>query len=197
MSDEQVQAFDEKCGEIGREMMELRKKLQEMLPQRPLETVEDYELKDERGAVRLSELFGDQEDLVVIHNMGKGCPMCTTWADGFNGLLPHFEQRMSLVLSSPDEPDVQHDFARSRHWHFRMVSIAGTSFADDLGFAGEHDGKHMLYPGLSVFRKDGEHGLRRVARDYFGPGDVYCPLFATMELLPGGQGDWWPSLSYD
>ena len=37
MSREEIEKFDEECGTIGREMMELRKKLQDMLPQRPVE----------------------------------------------------------------------------------------------------------------------------------------------------------------
>ena len=50
------------------------------------EVVQDYVLDGWDGPVRLSELFGDKRDLILIHNMGKGCPSCTMWADGFNGV---------------------------------------------------------------------------------------------------------------
>jgi hypothetical protein len=35
--------------------------------------VKDYELTSLEGAVRLSELFGAHDDLIVIHNMGVAC----------------------------------------------------------------------------------------------------------------------------
>jgi predicted dithiol-disulfide oxidoreductase (DUF899 family) len=159
--------------------------------------VEDFELTTKEGEkVRLSRLFGEKEDLVVVHDMGRSCPTCTTWADGLNGLRAHLEDRLAFVVSTPDEPATQRSFAAERGWSFRMVSTAGTSFADDLGFAGEHEGKRMLYPGLSVFRRAEGGGLVRVARDWFGPGDPYCALWPIMDLLPHGQGDWWPRLNY-
>src|SRR6516162_6332847 len=37
--------------------------------------------------------FWRQEYLFVIHNMGAGCRNCTLWADGFNGMLRHIENR--------------------------------------------------------------------------------------------------------
>ncbi|HJT09252.1 MAG TPA: DUF899 family protein, partial [Candidatus Nitrosotalea sp.] len=58
------------------------------------EQVNDYELLDsENRKVNLSKLFGKKKDLIIVHNMGKTCPYCTMWADGFNGLLPHLEDR--------------------------------------------------------------------------------------------------------
>ncbi len=78
------------------------------------ETTPDYEFAGQYGTVRLSELFGDKSDLFVIHNMGRGCPYCTMWADGFNGVLPHLEDRAAFVVSTPDAPDVQRGFAEAR-----------------------------------------------------------------------------------
>ena len=54
------------------------------------ESVEDYELIGwGNKKVRLSSLFGEKDELILVHNMGRGCPYCTMWADGFNGVLPH------------------------------------------------------------------------------------------------------------
>lgn len=78
------------------------------------EQVNDYELLDsENQKVKLSKLFGKKNDLIIIHNMSKTCPYCTMWADGFNGLLPHLEDRATFVVSSPDEPAIQKEFANS------------------------------------------------------------------------------------
>jgi predicted dithiol-disulfide oxidoreductase (DUF899 family) len=50
------------------------------------ERVEDYEpLGWGNKKVRLSSLFGKKDELILIDNMGQGCPYCTMWADGFNG----------------------------------------------------------------------------------------------------------------
>jgi predicted dithiol-disulfide oxidoreductase (DUF899 family) len=64
------------------------------------------------GSVQLSDLFGEHEDLIVIHNMGVSCPYCTLWADGFNGLIRHLEDRAAFVMVSPDPPDIQKEFAK-------------------------------------------------------------------------------------
>ena len=98
------------------------------------EEVADYEFATPDGPVRLSGLFGDKRDLIVILNMGASCPACTLWADGYSGLYPHIAQRAAFVVSSPDVPEVQQRFAASRGWRFPMVSHAETSFAGDMGY---------------------------------------------------------------
>ena len=61
-----------------------QQRFKELRRQTPPETVPDYELRGTDGVVRLSEMFGAKSDLILIHNMGAGCPYCTMWADGFN-----------------------------------------------------------------------------------------------------------------
>ena len=69
------------------------------------------------------------------------------------------------MVSSPDAPDVQQEFAEGRGWNFRMVSIEGTSFAADLGMKDVE--KTFHYPGISSFQKDADGNVMRVGRDYF------------------------------
>ena len=59
------------------------------------------------------QLFGSMKDLFVIHNMGSGCPYCTLWADGYNGIYEHLTSRAAFVIASPDSPAAQQRFA----WH--------------------------------------------------------------------------------
>jgi predicted dithiol-disulfide oxidoreductase (DUF899 family) len=176
--------FDEQCS-LRRRQVELARDL-------AIGEIEDIELTTRDGAIRLSELFGSGDDLLVIQNMGRGCSYCTLWADGFNGMLPHLENRTAIALVSPDDPAVQQEFASSRGWRFRMVSSAGSPFKERLGFA-DAEGSQM--PGVSTFRRDGER-IINVANDYFGPGDVYCGLWHLFGLLEGGPGDWQPHLHY-
>lgn len=165
-------------------MSKISKKLSEL--------VNDYGLLDsDNQKINLSQLFGQKNDLILVHNMGTSCAYCTMWADGFNGLLPHLKDRSAFVVSSPDEPSTQSEFAISRGWKFQMVSTRGTSFAKDMGF--EKDG--MPQPGVSVFSKEGSK-ITRVGRDDFGPGDKYCPTFPLFDLLKDGLNNWQAKFKY-
>ena len=160
------------------EIAALRENLRALQSSVEPQAVADYEFAGWDGPVRLSALFGDKRDLFVIHNMGTGCVYCTMWADGFNGVYDHLADRAAFVLSSPNTPEVQKQFAKSRGWRFPMVSHQGTSFADDMGYlrAGSDAGGDKLggwYPGVSVFRKDGER-IVRVSDTELGPYDDFC-----------------------
>ncbi|MDH3677415.1 MAG: DUF899 family protein [Nitrosopumilus sp.] len=156
------------------------------------EQVKDYKLLGSNNQkINLSKLFGQKNDLILVHNMGTGCPYCTMWADGFNGLFPHLQDRSSFAVSSPDDPATQMEFASSRGWKFQMVSTKGTTLAKDMGF--EKDG--MLLPGVSVFYKENEK-IIRVGRDDFGPGDKYCPTFPLFDLLKDGTNNWQAKFQY-
>lgn len=160
--------------------------------------VEDYVLLDASGeTIRLSDLFGDKDDLIVVHNMGRSCAYCTTWADGFNGVRIHLEDRAAFVVVSPDAPEVQTEFAASRGWTFRMVSAKDSRFTADMGYAVEKDGRTWYSPGYSTFRRDASGSIRRVGRDFFGPGDRYLSIFHMFEMLEGGSGGWHARHSYE
>ncbi len=144
------------------------------------------------GTTRLADLFGDKNDLFVIHNMGASCAYCTLWADGFNGVYPHLANRAAFAVCSPDLPDTQRRFAAGRGWRFPMVSHQGTSFAADMGYRAESGG---WLPGVSVFRRDGERVLR-VADTGLGPGDDFCAVWHFWDLLPEGRAGWGPRFNY-
>jgi len=181
----------EKLGHYRQQIADLRGKMREL--QQSVEPVEvsDYEFSTIEGQVRLSELFADKEYLLVIHNMGAGCRYCTLWADGFNGILPHIENRAAFVVASPDDPAAQQKFSTARGWHFRMVSYRDTGFARDMGYRSD-DG---WLPGVSVFRKRGRK-IYRVSDTSFQPGDDFCAIWHFFDLLPEGAGDWQPQHKY-
>jgi predicted dithiol-disulfide oxidoreductase (DUF899 family) len=155
------------------------------------EEVADYQLAGAEGPVSLSALFGDKDTLFVIHNMGTSCPNCTMWADGFNGVLAHLENRAAFVVASPDDPQTQAEFARSRGWRFRMVSHRGSDFAERMGYRSE---KGWL-PGVSVFRKSGERVLR-VSDARLSPGDDFCSVWHFFDLIPEGPAGWRAKFNY-
>jgi predicted dithiol-disulfide oxidoreductase (DUF899 family) len=155
------------------------------------EPVEDYVFDTPDGQVALSELFGDKADLFIIHNMGKTCPACTMWADGFNGVLAHLENRAAFVVTTPDDPKTQAAFAQSRGWRFRMASHANSSFAVDMGYRSEKG----FQPGVSVFRKEGGRVVR-VSDTGLGPGDDFCAVWHFFEMLPEGPAGWRAKFAY-
>jgi predicted dithiol-disulfide oxidoreductase (DUF899 family) len=181
-----------RLADYQRQIAELRDKMRQVRAAAGPEEVQDYVQTTPEGPVRLSELFGDKRDLIVIHNMGASCPYCTLWADGFNGVYPHLANRAAFVVSTPDPPETQRKFAAGRGWRFPMVSHAGTSFAQDMGYRGPDGGWR---PGTSVFRREGER-LFRVADTGLGPGDDFCSVWHFFDLLPEGRADWRPRFSY-
>ena len=173
-----------KLADYRRQISTIREKMRETLATVEPQEVEDYAFSTLDGEVRLSELFGDHEDLIVIHNMGVACSHCTMWADGYNGIHQHVISRAGFVVSSPDRPGVQKKFAESRGWKFPMVSHAQSSFAADMGYVSASGG---WLPGVSVFRRDGG-SITRVSDTGFSPGDDFCSLWHFFDMLPGGIG---------
>ena len=174
-----------------RQLAGIKSKMRELQARIEPEPVADYVFSTPEGPVTLSALFGDKQELFVIHNMGKGCAYCTLWADGFNGVQHHLRDRAGFVVSSPDVPEVQQEFAASRGWLFPMVSHAGSSFAEDMGY--RRDGK--FWPGVSVFRKQ-ENGIVRISDTGLGPDDEFCVVWSLFDLLPVGPDSWRPRYSY-
>ena len=190
-----ISVLEHEISRTRQEIVRNKKKLSQLSRRLPKEEIEkDYSLKDWNGRdVKLSKLIGKNNDLILVHNMGRQCPHCTLWADGFNGLVRHLEDRASFVVVSPDSPEVQRDFAKSRGWKFKMLSGHGASFIKDMGF---ESAKRGFMPGVSVFHKDKDGRIFRVAVDQFGPGDDYCILWHFFDLLPLGSNGWEPKFNY-
>jgi len=181
-----------KLAAYRREIAALRDKMRALQEHVEPEEVADYAFAGSDGPVRLSQLFGDKDTLFAIHNMGRSCAHCTLWADGFNGVLPHLESRAAFVVTSPDDPAVQAEFAASRGWRFRMVSHSGTTFAADMGYRDEGGG---WLPGVSVFRRAADRILR-VSDAGFEPGDDFCALWHFFDLIPQGRAGWRAKFGY-
>ncbi|WP_108671635.1 DUF899 family protein [Peribacillus acanthi] len=167
--------------ELEKEILEKKKQLAKLKSSTIKRSVQNYEfVTSNHQQVTLQELFGDKDQLMVIHNMGKGCSYCTMWADGFNGVYEHLRNETGFVLASPDTPDVQGDFAASRKWKFPMISVEDHPFTEDIGFL---KGKSH-YPGVSTFHKDQDGNITLYAQAPFGPGDDYCVTWHLFDLLP-------------
>lgn len=175
-------AAQKKMQKLEKEIAGSRKKMIKLLQKQAAMDVQDYTLKDTSGNdVKLSEMFGDKENLILVHNMGKSCPYCTLWADGFSGVTYFIEKTAAFGLVSPDSPEVQKEFASSRGWKFKTYSSVGSTFTKDMGYLVE---EKNYWPGVSVFHKSKDGKITRVAKDYFGPGDFYASPFHFFDLIP-------------
>ena len=188
-----VQQLDE----IYKEIAVLRKKQVELSKSHGLEEVQMYIFKDIDGKeISILELFGDKEELIVVHNMGKSCPYCTLWADGFSSSTSHFQNRFAFALTTPNDYETMREFAKDRGWKFPYYSASESSFIEDMGFTfiGENE-KRRYWPGFTSFLRKGDK-VYRVACDTFGPGDFYSPVWGMIDMLHHSDKEWHPKLSY-
>ena len=176
------------------ELQAIRRKMADLNKQLCGETVKEYTLKDrDNKPVTLPSLFGDKDDLIIVHNMGRKCVYCTLWADGFNGVWQHLADRAAFAVVSYDDPATMKEFAASRDWRFQILSNDGTSFALDMGFADSSGNPH---PGMSTFHRESDGTITRVARAPFGPGDDFCAVWHMFDLLQDGVKGWEPKYTY-
>jgi len=188
------QSIDQQIKDLETQIYETQQKISELMKQRDAEPVNDYTFRNKDGSeVKLSELFGDKDDLIVVHNMGKGCRYCTLWADGFIGFVPHLSDRASFVVSSADDHETMKTFAESRGWNFRIMSAADGPFKSDMGFA---DDKGNPWPGVSAFHREADGSIHRTGSAPFGPGDKFCAVWHFFDLLKDGPNKWEPQYTY-
>ena len=181
----------QKIMELQRQIGELKGQLAALQKQAAGNEVPNYSFKTLDGEVKLLELFAERDTLLVIHNMGQGCRYCTLWADGFNGLLPHLESAMSVVLVSKDAPEVQRRFANSRGWRFRLASHGGGEYIREQTVM---DGESNM-PGAVVYTRAGDKIMRKNA-SVFGPGDNYCAMWDLLNMAGLGADSWTPQFNY-
>ncbi|MEM9083511.1 MAG: DUF899 family protein [Planctomycetota bacterium] len=172
-------------------VLKAKANLLEVVRSRGPEPVEDWELRSTDGnPIKLSELFGEHTELLLVHNMGRRCSYCTLWADGLEGYQKQIAKRCAFALCSADEPDVAKAFAAERGWTYQVVSGAGSEFTKTMGY--EMDDGSVL-PGVSSFHKKNDGSIVRIAHTLFGPGDDFCPIWPLFDLLEGGTADYQPS----
>ena len=177
--------------DLEQQIAELTQQLNELRKASTPEEIPNYTFATLNGDTTLLELFGSKDKLLMIHNMGQGCRFCTLWADGFNGLLPHLESVMSVVLVSKDSPETQRRFASSRGWRFHLASHGGGDYIQEQTVL---DGSVNM-PGAVIYERDGEQVYRK-NNCIFGPGDLYCSMWSLLGLAGLGEEDWTPQYTY-
>jgi len=198
------------------EEIELRRHIERVSEQRralPLGGVipEDYLFTGENGRVRLSEMFGKHDTLVVFNFMygpqrERPCPMCTSTLAAWDGEVPDIEQRVAfaMVAKSPIERLVAYKKDRGFR-HLKLYSSAGNNFNRDYHADGPNGEDE---PAFNVFtRRNGKihhfyggemtDSTADPGQDPRGAPD-FMPLWTLLDMTPEGRGtDWYPKLSYE
>ena len=99
----------------------------------------EYRFDADDGTRTLADLFDGRSQLLIYHFMfgpgyDAGCPVNSSMADGFDGLLPHLHARdvTMLLVSQAPLPKLQ-AYRRRLGWRIPWVSSAGTDFNFDFG----------------------------------------------------------------
>jgi predicted dithiol-disulfide oxidoreductase (DUF899 family) len=122
--------------ELTRRGDELARRRRE-LPWVPLE--QDYRFDGPDGETSLHDLFGGRSQLLVYHFMfgpdwEAGCPVCSSVADGFDGIRVHLEHHdVALAAVSRAPAEKLTAYRKRMGWSFPWVSSGGSSFNFDFG----------------------------------------------------------------
>ena len=182
-----IRALEKEISEKKKQLADLRRNVKPV-------PVTDQVFEDWNGrTVKLSELFGESSELILVSNMGKACRYCTLWGDNYNGLVKPLNDRASFVVASPDSPEVQKEFAESRGWNFKMVSHRNNDWADETGVSHSEG----INPAVASYIKDENDQVYLVALSGFGPGDNFCNMWDFIDLLPAGVNGWIPKYDYE
>ena len=164
-----------------KEVTRLRQETSQTRRELPREPVSrDYVFDGPKGKQSLSELFDGRSQLIVHHFMfgpdwEAGCPHCSFWADSFNEVIVHLNQRDVTMIAVSHAPYSKlAAYQKRMGWNFKWVSSHDTDFNFDYHASftpAEIAGKKALYnfggqaPGsteredISVFYKDGSGRL--------------------------------------
>jgi len=176
----------------------------------PWERVEKpYLFDSERGRQTLTDLFGGRSQLIVYHFMFEpdwdiGCKGCSFWADNFNGVVAHLNQRdVSMVATSRAPLAKLQAQAKRFGWTFKWVSCVGDDFNVDFnvgfdpealarGDASYNYGSEKVSgpskPGISAFIKDGDSVFHTYST--YGRGlDMMNTAYHYLDIAPKGRDE--------
>jgi predicted dithiol-disulfide oxidoreductase (DUF899 family) len=99
----------------------------------------EYIFDTDNGEQTLADLFDGRSQLLVYHFMfgpdwSEGCPICSYWADSFNGSVIHLNQRdITMICASRGPIEQLRAYKTRMGWSFPWVSSGRNDFNDDYG----------------------------------------------------------------
>ena len=157
----------------------------------------------------MRDLFDGHSQLIVYHFMfgpgwGEGCPLCSFWADSFNGMPVHLAHRDAAFVAVSRAPFPEIDAYRQRMgWSFRWYSSAPSGFNYDFGVSatpaqrragGEYNYRHVdelmeESPGLSVFAINDAGEIFHTYSTYSRGLDPINSGYQLLDLTPKGRDE--------
>src|SRR5258708_1774463 len=187
----------------------LRDKLSQARRDLPWEAVtKEYVFEGPDGKEALPELFDGRSQLVVYHFMfgpdwDAGCLHCSRWADGFNGVIVHLNQRdVSMIAVSRAPYAKLAAYEKRMGWSFKWMSSFGTDFNFDyrVSFTPEEMKKKKAFynfkmqnpdaperEGVSVFYKDPKGAVFRTYSTFARGIDMINLDYQYLDLVPKGR----------
>lgn len=170
----------------------------------------DYTFDTNDGPRSLDDLFDGRSQLIVNHFMmgpdwTEGCASCSFWADHYNGITVHLEQRDVTFVTVARAPlDAINAYVERMGWdQLTFVSSHNTDFNMDFDVsfpAGHHTDPTYNYEplpdpipmeewqGISVFvRHDGDvfHTYSSYARGM----DIFNTAYHLLDITPNGRNE--------
>jgi predicted dithiol-disulfide oxidoreductase (DUF899 family) len=99
----------------------------------------DYTFQTAAGPRTLAELFDGRSQLVIYNFMfgpdyAAGCPVCSSIADSFNGVLEHLKARdVTMICVSRAPLDKLLAYRKRMGWNFNWASSYESDFNFDFG----------------------------------------------------------------
>jgi predicted dithiol-disulfide oxidoreductase (DUF899 family) len=161
------------------------------------------------GERTLGDLFEGKSQLIIYHFMfgptwEQGCPSCSFWADGFDRIIIHLNNRdvaMAAVARAPIE--LLQSFRARMGWTFTWVSSLESDFNQDFRVSftpqqlaeGAFEYNYGLNnygeeaPGISVFRQDAQGQIYHTYSCYGRGLDMLNPAYHYLDLVPKGRDE--------
>lgn len=170
----------------------------------------EYIFDGPNGKQTLSELFDGRSQLVVYHFMfdprwEAACPHCSFWADNFDNIIVHLNQRDVTMIAISRAPYSKIAAYRKRMgWDFKWMSSYNTDFNFDYGVSFTHEelnAKEVFYnfttqdphsserEGVSVFYKDPAGRIFHTYSAYARGIDMLNTAYNYLDLVPKGRDE--------
>lgn len=194
-----------------KEFTRLRDQLSQQRRALPWVKVEkEYIFGGPNGRESLADLFDGRSQLVVQHFMygpewSEGCPSCSFWADNFDNVIVHLNQRdISMVFVSRSRMENLNAYKERMGWNFKWVSSLENDFNFDFDVSFDPDKENengLNYnfgttqfggeeaPGTSVFYKNEQGEIFRTYSTYSRGLDMLNSAYHLMDLVPKGRDE--------
>jgi predicted dithiol-disulfide oxidoreductase (DUF899 family) len=194
-----------------KEFTRLRDQLSQQRRDLPWEAVnKEYVFEGPNGKQTLPELFDGRSQLLVYHFMfdpswEAGCQHCSFWADNFNGIVVHLNQRdVTMIAVSRAPYGKLAAYVKRMGWNFKWVSSHDTDFNFDyhVSFTPEELARKEAFVnfttksppgsetvGISVFYKGESGKVFHTYSTYSRGVDMVNCAYHYLDLVPKGRDE--------